>query len=547
MRSIIRLTVLAAFFAVPTVASGQEMTPDSWREDLKVIAHELPKVHPDLFYRMSRATWDSAITAVDRRLPTLNRHQAIVALMELVALPRDGHTSIHPMFDPALRIRYYPLELRAFEDGVFVTAAAPAYARCLGARVTGIGKVGIEEAMAAVARIVPSENEWWTRAWSPSRLMMPELLAGLGLVADMENLPLRFEKAGKGETMTVKPAGWIEPRGHDPRGGIDRSGWLEMRQGAAPTWQKNPGMPYWVEYLNSDRTLYVGYRAVISLDHGEPSDAFWRRVFALADSLPVDRFVLDLRENGGGNNFLNRQVVRGLIRRPSLDRADRLFVVVGGRTFSAAMNLALDLEKWTGATFVGEPTGNATFFFGDHRQIVLPKSGITVNVSTLPWRPYDPRDRRVFLAPKVYVPMSSSAYAKGQDPVMEAILALGSQPDFIAAMETAVLRGDSASAEAAFDRARKSVANRFRSFEADVNRLGYSLLNARHTAAALVVFRMNTRAYPRSANTWDSLGEALAVSGMKEQAIVAYRQALAVDPEFRASREALARLQGAHE
>ena len=540
-----RFLITLAFGAALTTNAAADPQPsaaDAWREDLRVVARELPQRHPDLFYRMSRAAWDSALAAVDRRLPTMNRNQSIVALMELVALPRDGHTSINPIFDANLRFRYYPLELRVFDDGVFVCAADSAHARLVGARVHGLGKLGIEEAMAAVARTLPAENEWWTRAWAPQRLMMPEVLDGLGLVEDMERLPLVVERDGQRETVIVRPAGPIVPRGHDPRGAIDKSHWVGMRAGEAPPWQRQPDTPYRVEYLERERTLYVCYRGVISMDHGESNVAFWRRVFALADSVPVERFVLDIRENTGGNNFFNRQVVRGVIRRPTLDGADHLFVIVGGRTFSAAMNLALDLEHWTNATFVGEPTGNASFFFGDHRELVLPHSQITVNVSSLPWRPDDPRDRRDFLAPSVYTPLTSTQYTAGKDPALEAILTAASQPGVGAAMETAIGRGDSLEAQAALDRARANVANRFRSFESEVNQLGYSLLNSQKTAAALSIFRINTRAYPHSANAWDSLGEALAIAGRKEDAIAAYRRALAVDPEYGASRAALERL-----
>jgi cytochrome c-type biogenesis protein CcmH/NrfG len=49
-------------------------------------------------------------------------------------------------------------------------------------------------------------------------------------------------------------------------------------------------------------------------------------------------------------------------------------------------------------------------------------------------------------------------------------------------------------------------------------------------------------AFPNSANTWDSLGEALASSGDREGAIAAYRKAVALDPRFDSSVEALRRL-----
>jgi hypothetical protein len=533
---------LASLIAAALLAISSSAHAVDWGEDVQTLAREMPRIHPGLFHRMSRASWDSALASVEARLPSMSRDQAVVALMELVALARDGHTSIHPVFDPSLGFRYYPFEASVFSDGVFVTAADPKYPGLAGSRLVAIGKTRVEDALAAAARTLPAENEWWTRAWAPQRLAIPEVLDGLGLVEDMERLPLTVERDGRREVVVVRPAGKIEPRGHDPNGGMDRSGWTSMRTGPAPAWQRNPGLPYWVEYQAADRTLYVCERAVMSMDHGESSVEFWRRVFATADSLPVDRFVLDIRENGGGNNFLNRQVVRGLVRRAAIDRPGKLFVVIGGKTFSAAMNLALDLEKWTDATFVGEPTGNATSFYGDHQALVLPKSGITVNVSTLPWRPYDPRDRRDFLAPRLFTPMTSAQYAQGRDPALETILALGGRADPIAAVESALARGDSAAAQRAFDGARRDEANRFRSFEADLNRVGYGLLNSGRSAAALAAFRMNTRAYPASANAWDSLGEALAIGGLRDAAIAAYRRALAIDPGFRASRDALERL-----
>ena len=527
-------------------AATERIDAPAWRQDLRRIAADLPQRHPDLFHRLSRAAWDSAVGAIDSRLPTLTRSEAVVAFMELVALPHDGHTSIHPLFDHGLNLHYYPLDLYRFDDGLFVRAAGPTYARLAGARVRRIGKVGAEEALAAVARTISAENEWWQRAWAPQRLMIVEILEGLGLVGDPESLPLVVERDGREETVIVRPAGRIEPRGHDPRGAIDMTGWTDMRKSAAiPLWQRGHGVPYRVEYLEAEKLLYVGYRGVVDMGHGESNTAFWRRVFTLADSVPVERFVLDIRENIGGNNFFNRQVVRGLVARPALDRKDRLFVVTGRQTFSAAMNLALDLERWTNATFVGEPTGNATFFFGDHQQLVLPNTGITVSVSSLPWHPYDPRDRRDFLAPAIYAPLASASYRDGRDPALEAILVFGTRPSLSAAMETAALRGDTLAAERLLSEAKKDEANRFRSLEGEVNRLGYALLQQQQVEPAIAVLRLNTRAYPASANAWDSLGEAMLAAGRREAAIAAYQRALAVDPEFGSSLAALERLGGA--
>lgn len=516
--------------------------PAAWRGDLRVLARELPARHPDLFYRMSRAAWDSAVGTIDRRLPSMTRDQALVAFMELVALPNDGHTSINPMFDPALRVRTYPFHLYRFEDGLYVVSAAPGHEDLVGARVVRIGHASAEEALAAAARTVPHENEWWARAWAPGRLEIPEIVDGLGLVDDVERLPLVVEKGGRRDTVVVRPAGRIQPAGRDPDGPVDRSGWTDMREpGEPPLRLRHPGRPYWVAFVPDDGTLYVCYRAVV--DGPPPGNAaFWDGVFAMADSLPVRRLVLDLRENTGGSSDFNRRVVRGLLARPGIDRPDRLFVVIGRRTFSAAMNLALDLERWSDATFVGEPTGNATTFFGDHAQLVLPASGITVNVSTLPWRAPDPRDHRPFLAPEIYAPLTSADYRAGVDPVLRAIRTRAREGSLADRVEAAIAAGDLDAAARLVESEKDDVAHRFRSAEAGVNALGYRLLRAGRGTDAIAAFRVNARAFPRSANVWDSLGEALLAAGSREEGIAAYRHALEIDPDYPPSRRALDRL-----
>lgn len=528
--------LLVALFAAP--APGAQTHPAAWQEDLALIARELPARHPDLFFRLSRASWDSAVGALEARLPSMTRDQVIVALMELVALANDGHTSINPLFDQALGFRYYPIEFFLFDDGLYVRSADPEHAGLAGAKVLRIGRASAEEALAAATRTVPHENEWWARALAPGRLAFPEILDGLGLVDDMEALPLEVEIDGRRESVVVRPAGPFVPSGHNPNAGIDRAGWADMRgTDETPLWLRNPERPYWADFAGDDGTLYVSYRGVID---AEPRNTeLWRQVFAMADSLPVERLVIDVRENTGGDSFFNRQVIRGILARPALDDPERLFVVIGPRTFSAAMNLVLDLEAWTNATFVGEPTGNATMFFGDHAQIALPASGLTVNVSTLAWHPYDPRDRRDFVAPDIYAPLSAAEYRAGIDPAMRAILARAAGPSLAERVESAVGAGDSNAAARLVEEARHDVANRFRPPEADINALGYRLLRSGNLSAAIGVFRVNSDVFPTSANVWDSLGEALMAAGHRDEAIAAYRRALDIDSEFASALQAL--------
>jgi CubicO group peptidase (beta-lactamase class C family) len=60
------------------------------------------------------------------------------------------------------------------------------------------------------------------------------------------------------------------------------------------------------------------------------------------------------------------------------------------------------------------------------------------------------------------------------------------------------------------------------------NRLGYAALQKKDYPKAIAAFRLNTQLYPDSANTYDSLGEALEASGDKAGAIAMYQKTLEV-------------------
>jgi hypothetical protein len=351
------------------------------------------------------------------------------------------------------------------------------------------------------------------------------------------------ERGGRADTVVVTPAGRIaDQAGHGPTP-IDMRGWRSMRTAPAPLWEHRPGEHFWWTYDPSARTLYACMRAVAPAPNSATNRSQWDQLMALADSVAPARFVLDLRENSGGNGFLNRYPVQQLIRRPALDRRDRLFVIIGPRTFSAGQQFVNLLEAWTQATFVGEPTGQRPSQYGDHRPLLLPASGMTIQISTVFHQAPNEFDVRLFVPPRVYAPLDSKSYRDGVDPAMAAILSFETGPPLSEVMSRAIDAGDTVAAERALHSARELPVNRFRSFEAEVNALGYQFAGKGEGGRAIQVFRINTRAYPHSANAFDSLGEALLNAGHRGAAIAAYRRALEVEPGFPPSARALRQLE----
>jgi len=67
--------------------------------------------------------------------------------------------------------------------------------------------------------------------------------------------------------------------------------------------------------------------------------------------------------------------------------------------------------------------------------------------------------------------------------------------------------------------------------EAELNGLGYQLIAAKKIDEAIRVFQLNTEAYPKSGNVWDSLAEGYMDAGNKPLAIAYYQKSLEVNPK----------------
>lgn len=108
-------------------------------------------------------------------------------------------------------------------------------------------------------------------------------------------------------------------------------------------------------------------------------------------------------------------------------------------------------------------------------------------------------------------------------------------------VERALETGGVAAARTAFAMTRKAP-SRFELVETELNVLGYIWLSRGKVAEAVAVLELVTRAFPHSANAWDSLGEARAIQGDRAGALAAYRRALALDPAMPSAKAAVQKL-----
>jgi CubicO group peptidase (beta-lactamase class C family) len=79
--------------------------------------------------------------------------------------------------------------------------------------------------------------------------------------------------------------------------------------------------------------------------------------------------------------------------------------------------------------------------------------------------------------------------------------------------------------------------------ESELNTLGYELIRMNKIKEAVEVLKLNVEAFPRSANTYDSLGEAYMLNGNTDLAVKNYKKSLELNPKNDNAQKMLKRLE----
>jgi hypothetical protein len=322
---------------------------------------------------------------------------------------RDGHTGIFP-FIPGSGTHEFPIRLWQFSDGLVISAAREPYGALVGSRIEAIDGRPIADVLALVEPLAPRDNASNLLAYAPLYLRVSELLLGLGIQ----------RSAGSATFSVVDPSGARREVGIEPIAVEDDVAWhggapLQLPAGQA-LWLRDAGTALWWRYLSASRTLYVQYNEVrAGIDDAADE------ILARARQGDVDRVVVDLRRNGGGDNTAYRHFL-AVLQDAAIDRPGRLVVLIGRLTFSAAANFATELERTTGARFVGEAMGGSPNLYGDARRIDLPYGSQAVYVATRYHVKSTPDDPRITIEPDIPVPFSSADWLAGRDPVLEAAI-----------------------------------------------------------------------------------------------------------------------------
>lgn len=382
-----------------------------WLEDINYLSSELPQKHKNLFFQKSKVDFFKEIADLKADIDSLNDYEVKLQIAKIVASIRDAHTSVPLPINLLL-----PLELYWFSDGIYVISSPLEYSDILHRKIIKVNEIAIEEVINVLSSIISFENEAYLKSQLPKYFPAIELLYDLGLVNDIDSLELTYEDENKNiRTLEIKS---LPLRESKEKLSLIKNDLLHSSN--LPIYKRNSDKYYWFLYIDTSNIVYFKYNACRDM---LPTDAvtFCKELMQFIEENVVEKLIIDLRNNFGGNSLLLDDFIEYIKHCDKLNKKGNLFVIVGRETFSSALLNAFSLKENTSAIFLGEPTGGKPNCYGEVERFSLKNSGLTVCYSTKYYRIIEDDTLASFL-PDVDIELSIQNYVNNTDPYFEYII-----------------------------------------------------------------------------------------------------------------------------
>lgn len=547
-KAAIALTLLCLATAGRSQAQTPVPTVADWRQELSSMVDDISLLHPDPFTKIGRKAFAREVRALEAALPTLTDEERVVRAMRLVALIGDGHTLLEPL-DSRFG-RWYPVRIQEFADGYHVVTAHQSVAELAGAKVLAIAGRPIEEVAAAARALIGADNHYASREQLMA-LHNAALMRGLGWTEADGSLNVRFRLRDGASAERSLP--WRQA--DHPRFAEDA---------ATFEWRFRPevfGLPFgtddeWVtafhglrstafETPDTTRPVHLTDRRPFNTRALPARNAFYARMNYVSDTdfvpfvrkmlLEVDRvrpqhFIIDWRQNFGGDGSKLQFMTREFVKRADDPPWGHLYVLTGPKTFSAAIMALEALLRHVPATVVGEPSAAGFNHFGDPVWRTYPLTGVRLNVSTRWWQLTNSDDLLQFVPVHVPAPWSFADLVAGKDPALDPIL---DGEDMRSIPAIAVTEGGEAAA--ATWRRREA---RFGGIpwwappaEYELRQACDSLLEKERHSEALATCQLNAELHPHTWNVWYNLAGAQRAAGLLRARLGSYRCVMRLAPD----------------
>jgi len=431
-----KLTIIGILlFLVVINIDAQDRQAEAWQNDLDYLVKRIEIMHPDPYAFFQKEEFSNLKQKLQNEIPDLSDVEIVLSISELLASLKDGHTRwAFERSDPQwLQQTFHvlPVIQYAFKDGIYIIAGLQPYQSLVGSKVIQIGEMPIAEVASKLGQMWSHDNSSGEKKFLYYTLSMAEMLKKAGAAGDVSDVEMVLQNNQNGKVTVSLPsvdffsmaqffaASWYPQAGN----GLDTIN--QEAEDPLPLWLRKPGEKFWFEYIPEEKTMFLQINSLV-FPHGSgqersPFGKLCDRFFESFDKSGAEKMVIDIRANTGGNH-VELPLLEGIMARPDINKPDRLFLITGRVTFSAAVHLTTILRRYTNITLIGEAPSGRPNHYGANRAFRLPNHPeIEIHCSVDYYQDSQPFNFNIMHAPDIRAEMSAADYRNNIDPAMQAV------------------------------------------------------------------------------------------------------------------------------
>jgi len=431
MKKITLISCLVLFGII--YVRGQQA--DAWQDDLEYLIQRIEIMHPDPYAFYPEEQFYKLKERLYEEIPQLSEADIVISISELLVSLNDGHTRLAiEASDPQWLNQTFhllPVIMYPFEDGVYIMAGMEQHRDLIGSKVLSIGKMSVAEAASRLGGLWSHDNPSGEKKYLYYSLSFAEMLKYICAVREIDKIDLILQNINNEKIQIQVPtvsffsmavyfgSGWY------PQAGNGLATINENAVNPLPMWLKNLNKAFWFEYIPGDKIMYLQINS-FNFPHSDTyEEGSFRQLcdqfFVALDSTEAEKLIIDIRANNGGNH-VELPILKGIIARPYIDQPDKLFLITGRVTYSAAVHFTTIFDRYTNATIVGEPFSGRPNHYGAVRKFRLPNHPqVEIHCSVDYYQDSEPFDFNITNTPDIFTKMSAKDYQNNIDPAMRAV------------------------------------------------------------------------------------------------------------------------------
>jgi tetratricopeptide (TPR) repeat protein len=391
-----------------------KLTKEEWIEDLDFLTNNMETIHPDLFSLASENEYRTAVKNLRNNIPHYDENSIKAEFLKILALSNDAHSIPHiQSFN--LDWHMYPINIFYFNDGIYITDAGRRNKHLIGSKILKIGNTQVEEVYERMKKYLATENEYHSMN-RVAIILISEWLLAEKIIDDTQNVAFTLQTInGEEKVVRLNPIHYLPYFYWSLINRVDNN--------ISPVLTNDKKDNYWFEFREESKTFYFQFNSVEPIPN-KPWNAFLAEMEDSIIKLPVDRFIMDLRNNSGGHVGMLHPLANLIIENKKINQKGKLFVLISRKTFSAAVLLSSMLEKNSKVIFAGEPTSQAPNQkgAGAPQLIELPNSKLEYHISTKFFHASIDVDKRDMISPDIFVEYTIEDFMTNKDVIFDKIL-----------------------------------------------------------------------------------------------------------------------------